>query len=1009
MAFPSKSKLHKHLNNGCSGKSGKSSPGKSSITAIDPRKSSEKEETSEDTPEKTSERIPGKAPPPRIIKSQASGAELGNGFAFRNWTYAMIAAKLDPEKDEEEVCADTGCGVSLIDREWLGEQCPNGSISKMASPLRVRGVGSSHHETAEFVTQHIYLPAIDEKRNPILACLYRELHIVDNLRAKMLIGNDIIGPEGIVIDVANKQARIGSCNATATITAKPRGEYVRKKVLAKEPTIVPPRSEMILPTKPIDLPSDRDFLFEPMKQVQTRMTMFAHIVDHKMSGILVRNESNVPVQVPRKLRLGNIHEMDFESCFHTDLVPQDLGSIGTGSMTDGAKDDQSQDENSRMKPLLAEENRLSNGVMVYGKSSEEVEALTNLVHEFPDIWIDTGFVKVHEDEWMKLQLRNDWQDKMAGKGKAKIYPLGFKDREVIDKVFNELHSQGRLEWTKESTPFSFPVFVVWKGTKGRPVVDIRRLNEMLVRDAYAVPLQQDVIEMLAGCPFISVMDATSFFYQWRVHPAYRHMQTVVTHRGQETFNVPIMGNMNSIAYVQRQIDGLLRKLSSKTKVKAYVDDIVTGAKTFQEHLEDLRQLFKLFTEYNITVSPTKTFLGYPDVQLLGRKVNSLGLISPEEKLKAISQLQFPRTLGELEHYLGLTGYLRQYVHLYAQLSKELQDLKTEMLKDSPTSGRPRKVYSSTKKLSPPTEKQMASYQLLQDALSQPSILVHFDPSRTLWIDLDASKEFGFGAVVFHVKRDAKFDKGWPSRMDVEPIMFLSRLLAQAERNYWPTELEIAGIVWVLKKVRHMIESSKQAVRIQTDHSAIVDIMKQSSIVSTTSTMRMNTRLIRASQFLKQFDLDITNKPGKEHIIPDALSRLASLNHDQLPEDHSELDSDALFTATFVEMDEKFHDRLVKGYGQDRYWKRILQQVKENEKLGPENAASLPFCFGKNLPVGDSDPYFSPRPEEQNGEASNPSNPPTNHDPATASPKRRDDLLFHVIGLRDAKGSVSLSV
>lgn len=74
-----------------------------------------------------------------------------------------------------------------------------------------------------------------------------------------------------------------------------------------------------------------------------------------------------------------------------------------------------------------------------------------------------------------------------------------------------------------------------------------------------------------------------------------------------------------------------------------------------------------------------------------------------------------------------------------------------------------------------------------------------------------------------------------------------------------------------------MESSKHPVRVQTDHSAIMDIMKQNSIVSTTSTMRTNVRLIRASQFLRQFNLEVTHKPGKEHIVPNALSRLASLN------------------------------------------------------------------------------------------------------------------------------------
>jgi hypothetical protein len=57
----------------------------------------------------------------------------------------------------------------------------------------------------------------------------------------------------------------------------------------------------------------------------------------------------------------------------------------------------------------------------------------------------------------------------------------------------------------------------------------------------------------------------------------------------------------------------------------------------------------------ISVKPTKIFLGYPLVQLLGQYVDSLGLVTTADKLEAIAKLKFPGILKELEYYLGLTG------------------------------------------------------------------------------------------------------------------------------------------------------------------------------------------------------------------------------------------------------------------------------------------------------------------------------------------------------------------
>ena len=83
------------------------------------------------------------------------------------------------------------------------------------------------------------------------------------------------------------------------------------------------------------------------------------------------------------------------------------------------------------------------------------------------------------------------------------------------------------------------------------------------------------------------------------------------------------------------------------------------------------------------------------------------MATPEDKLRAISSLAYPTTLGDLEHYLGLTRYLRQYVHFYAQLARPLQDLKTRLLKEAPTNkGNQRRAYSSRLRLPQATEQEI---------------------------------------------------------------------------------------------------------------------------------------------------------------------------------------------------------------------------------------------------------------------------------------------------------------
>ncbi len=114
---------------------------------------------------------------------------------------------------------------------------------------------------------------------------------------------------------------------------------------------------------------------------------------------------------------------------------------------------------------------LSNGAAVYGNAPE----LAAVVNEFPTVWQEGGFADVPENEWMRIPLRSDWEDKVPKT--ARVYPLGKESKQIMDDTFDKLHQQGRMQWTTKGTPFSYPVFVVWTT---RPNLDKDVLSSIFV-------------------------------------------------------------------------------------------------------------------------------------------------------------------------------------------------------------------------------------------------------------------------------------------------------------------------------------------------------------------------------------------------------------------------------------------------------------------------------------------------------------------------------------------------
>lgn len=130
------------------------------------------------------------------------------------------------------------------------------------------------------------------------------------------------------------------------------------------------------------------------------------------------------------------------------------------------------------------------------------------------------------------------------------------------------------------------------------------------------------------------------------------------------------------------------------------------------------------------------------------------------------------------------GYLRSYIYFYTLLAVPLQSLKTTLLRETPFSSKQQRAYASKIKLGSPSPQELTFFLSIQEALSQLSTLVYHNPDKVFWIDLDASKEFGFGAIIFHtISNEAIPEERWPYATIIQPIYFLSKFLAPVERNY----------------------------------------------------------------------------------------------------------------------------------------------------------------------------------------------------------------------------------
>lgn len=126
----------------------------------------------------------------------------------------------------------------------------------MSTSFKVRKINASKHESVEFAALSLYFPGRNNAGEVVYASFEYEIYLIEGFQANLLIGNDILSPKNIIIDIGKKTALIKSCGVTIKMNAKQQGQFLARKLLFSQESIILPRSEALVPLVKVPLPDN---------------------------------------------------------------------------------------------------------------------------------------------------------------------------------------------------------------------------------------------------------------------------------------------------------------------------------------------------------------------------------------------------------------------------------------------------------------------------------------------------------------------------------------------------------------------------------------------------------------------------------------------------------------------------------------------------------------------------------------------------------------------------------
>lgn len=376
------------------------------------------------------------------------------------------------------------------------------------------------------------------------------------------------------------------------------------------------------------------------------------------------------------------------------------------------------------------------------------------------------------------------------------------------------------------------VLVKKKDGKVRFCVDYRKLNNVTKKSNYPIPQKDEILTYLHGAKYFTTLDMFSGYWQVPMDEASKQYTAFVAQgHGQYECNVLPFGLTNAPATFQHLADQVFQGIKWK-EILIYLDDIIIFSTTLEEHLEKLEKVFQRLRDANLTLKLGKCMFVQTTINILGYTVSETGLTIDESKLVAIKEFPTPKSVKQIQNFVGLCNYYRKFIKNFSLIARPLH-LMTK--KDQ--------IFSWG-------EPERKAFEALKQKLLSAPVLQHYDPKKVCELRVDACKT-GIGAILLQEGGDKH----------MHPVSYISRSLSKAERNYSVTELEGLAVIWALGYLRHLVYGKQ--VTIMTDHHALCWIR---SLKDPTG------RLARWSLKLSEYDYVIKHKSGSLNKDADCLSR-----------------------------------------------------------------------------------------------------------------------------------------
>src|SRR5215204_3378126 len=304
---------------------------------------------------------------------------------------------------------------------------------------------------------------------------------------------------------------------------------------------------------------------------------------------------------------------------------------------------------------------------IKGLTLEQQEQLDGLIKEYENI-----FVKDKSELGRTNIIKHSIDTGEEKPIKQRPYRMSQKHKEINKEEIVKMLQKEVIRKSKSS--WSSPVtFVPKKNGEVRYCIDYRKLNQVTKKDNHPLPRIDDILDQMQGSQWFSTIDLASGYWQVEIEKEDKEKTAFITNEGLYEFNVMPFGLCNAPATFQRLMHEVLGDLVYN-KAPVYLDDVNVHSKTFEQHLQDLKEVFEKIRKAGLKLRIDKCHFCKREIEFLGYVVGRDRIKTSEKIIEKVKQYPRPTNLMETRGFIRLASYYRRFIKDFSGIAKPMTEL-----------------------------------------------------------------------------------------------------------------------------------------------------------------------------------------------------------------------------------------------------------------------------------------------------------------------------------------------